>query len=392
MPFHTEPIAETELGTLTAVADWISDTQRSLKRVSVEGVLKHGADFRDDEYLGDGDTLLHFNEPGFHAMCLRLGCRRELLERLETPALASQVLNDLLAQREVLETLSGDEFVIDQRTGTIIGLVSKTYVTYSNENFLKDITSRIGHLPKNEAFVLQEAYGINTALTMRFVSVQKHGVIKGPGGEGEDTSNLGLEFANSMVGNFSVRINYYLHRLICANGMMVPASESVNRVFHSGTKDSFQQRLDRCLQGVMRGLGQLDDILKILGSRRFDPPQLARNRSFSDQIFDVIPGTKQSLCEQGDLFLRYPQDVSAGEREKMRQAHDARLIEMIPTHYGGEHTNALFKGRYRDAATLFDFINIFTEQAKKHSPSRKLGIQEKAGALAKYIASNAKKF
>ena len=391
MPFYTQPIAQTKLETFADVEDWISDTQRSLSRIPVDGVLEHGATFRDDEYLGEGDTLLHFNKPGFQAICQRLGCRQEMLDRLETPSLASQILNDLLAQRVTQMALSNDEFVMDERTGAIIGLVSKTYVTYSNHDLLKDITSRIGHLPKDDEFVFQEAYGINTALTLRYVATQKHGTIKGRGGEGEDKSKLGLEFGNSMVGNSSVRINYYIRRLICANGLMVPAAESVNRVFHSGQRDSFQRRMDRCFDGVMRGLGQMDGLLKTLGAMPFEPEQLAIHRTFTEQIFGVIPSSKQELCDHSKLFLRYPQDSSAAEREKMRNEHDARLIGLIPDHFGGEHSKRVFNSHYRNGATLFDLINVFTEHAKTQPPSRKLEIEEKAGALAKYLANNSKK-
>lgn len=391
MPFYTVATDEFKLETIDDVRDWISDTQRSLNRIPVTGVLEHGATFHDDEYLGDGETLFHFNQPGFHALCQRLGCRQDLLDRLETPALATQVLNDLLSQRAVREELKNDEFVMDERTGAIIGLVSKTYVTYSNQEFLDDIMARIGSLPKDDGFVLQEAYGINTALTMRFVSVQRHGSIKGRGGEGEDKSKLGLEFGNSMVGNSSVRINYYIHRLICANGLMVPAADSMNRVFHSGNKDSFQQRMGRCFDSALRGLGQMDGLLKTLGAMRFEPEQLAIHRTFTEQIFGVIPNSKQELCEREEIFLRYPQNSPAAEREMMRREHDARMIGLIPKHFGGEHSNRVFMSHYRDGATLFDLINIFTEHAKTQPPSRKLEIEEKAGALAKYLANNAKK-
>jgi hypothetical protein len=391
MPFLTQPIAEAKLDSLDAVADWINDTQKGLSRIPVDGVLAFGASFRDDEYLGDGETLLHFNKPGFQALCQKLGCRQDLLDRLETPTLATQVLNDLLAQRDTRKALEKDEFVIDERSNVIIGLVSKTYVTYSNEELLKDIRSRIDALPRDNAFKFQEAYGINTDLTLRFVSIQKHGTIKGHGGEGEDKSKLGLEFGNSMVGNSSIRINYYLHRLICANGMMVPAAESVNRVFHSGQRDSLQHRLDRCIDGVMRGLGQLDGMLQVLGGTPFVPDQLATNRTFTDRIFGVLPGGKQELCEKEQLFLRYPQESTTAEREQMRRDHDARLLGLIPEHYGGVHSKKVFNSVFRNGATLFDLINIFTEHAKSQTPSRKLDIEEKAGALAKYLANNAKK-
>lgn len=391
MPFHTEPIAETRLDTLNKVNDWVGDTQRSLIRIPVEGVLEHGAIFRDDEYLGSGESLFHFNQPGFQALCQKLGCRQDFLVRLETPTLPSQVLNDLLSQRDVRKTLRDSEFVMDERTDTIIGLVSKTYVTYSNHDLLGDITSLINNLPKDQELTFQEAYGINTALTLRFVSVKKHGTIQGRGGQGEDKSKLGLEFVNSMVGNSSVRINHYLYRLICANGLMVPASESVNRVFHSGRENSFHQRLDRCFGEVVRNLGQLQEMLQVLGAMNFEPDLLSRNRTLTDQIFSVIPGSKQELCDREQLFLRYAQDDSTAQREKIRQGHDARLIGLIPKHFGAEHSKRVFNSAFRDGATVFDFINVFTEYAKSQTPSNKLDIEEKAGALAKYIANNSKK-
>ena len=390
MPFHTEDIAETKLNSIQDVADWISDTQRFLKRIPVAGVLEHGATFRDDEYLGDGDALFHFNHPGFAALCQKLGCRQDLLDRLKTPALPSQVLNDLLSQRDTRKALESDEFVIDERTGTIIGLVSKSYVTYSNDDMLTDITSRMGSLPQDDEMKFMDAYGINTALTVRFVSLRRHGTINGRGGQGEDRSELGLVFENSMVGTSAVRINYFLHRLLCANGMMIKAAESVSRVFHAGRGDTFQKRLDRCFNEVVRNLSQLQAMLTSLGSLPFQPDQLARNRVLTDQIFDIVPGTKLDLCQREDLFLRYPPEASTSERESIRQAHDARLIKLIPLYLGREHSNRVFTTGLRDGATLFDFVNVFTEYAKEQQPSTKLDIEESAGALAKYFASTAK--
>lgn len=390
MPFHTIPIDQTRLDSIEDVADWISDTQRFLKRIPIVGVLDHGATFRDDEYLGDDEALFHFNQPGFVALCQRLGCRQDLLARLKTPNLPCQVLNDLLTQRDVREELGSDEFVVDERTHAIIGLVSKTYVTYSNQDLLTDIDARINLLPKDDRLVFQEAYGINTGLTMRFVSTHLHGTVKMRQGRGEDKSKLGLEFTNSMVGTSAVRINYYLHRLLCANGMMVTAAESVSRVIHSGERMSFQTRLDRCFYEVLRNLGQVQEMLTTLGDVQFDAKKLAHNRALSDQIFSVIPGSKQEVSEHSGLFLRFPAKARSAEREAMRQRHDAELIENIPEVFGRSHSSAVFATSLRDSATIFDFVNVFTEYAKDREPSIKLGIEERAGALAKYIASTAR--
>lgn len=391
MPFQTEPISETQLETLEDVRDWISDTQRSLNRIPIEGVLEQGATFLDDAYLGDGDTLLHFNRPAFVALCQRLGCRKEFLEKLETPSLASQVLNDLLAQREVRNTLSGDEFVMDERSNTVIGLVSKTYVTYTNDDFITDIENRLSQLSGENGMAFQGAYGINTDLTIRYVSTHEHGTIQGRGGRGVDKSRVGLQFLNSMVGTSAVVINYYLDRLVCANGMMVPAASSVNRVNHSGRKDSFHIRMDRSFREVVRNIGQLKHMLNTLGDLPFQPAALSQDQTLAEKIFEVISGSKQQLCDEADMFLRYPIDATRAERERLRLDHDTRLIGLIPTHFGGADSSKVFKTPFRDGATIFDFVNVFTEYAKTQRPSRKLEIEERAGTLATYIAGNARK-
>jgi hypothetical protein len=246
-------------------------------------------------------------------------------------------------------------------------------------------------LPSDQRLEFHEAYGVNTQLTLRFTSKSCHGTIQGRGGQGQDQSKLGLELRNTMVGNSSVRINYFVHRLICANGLMVPAAEAVNRVFHSGRKETFDQRLERCFREVLRNIEKIQDLLNTLGALDFDPVVLSRTRALSDSVFAVIPGSKQVMSDRENLFLRYPQDASAEERDRLRREHDAQMIGLIPKHFGGELSNKVFASHFRDNASLFDFINVFTEYAKSKAPAEKLEIEERTGALAKYIANNSRK-
>jgi hypothetical protein len=287
--------------------------------------------------------------------------------------------------------LSDDECVVDARTGTIIGLVSSTYVTDSNSEFFQDITRFLEALPDDQRLEFHEAYGVNTELTMRFTLTKDHGTIQGRGGQGADRSKVGLEFRNTMVGNSSVRINYFVHRLVCANGLMVPAAGAVNRIFHSGRRDTFNQRLERSFREVLRNVGKIQDLLSTLGALDFDPTSLARVRAVSDSVFDIIPGSKQVITTNENLFLRYPADTPADERERLRREHDAQIIGLIPKHFGGELSRKVFASHFRDKASLFDFVNVFTEHAKSKAPAQKLEIEERAGALAKYIADNARK-
>jgi len=392
MPIVAEPIDQVSLNGIDAVQDWIHETQSHLRRIPIVGVLSNKGVFNDDEYLGDGDVMWRFNDRGIRSFCQRIGFRFDQLAKLETPSLASQVLNDLLQQNEIRSRLAEDEVVLDERTNTIIGIVSRTYISYTNEQFLADINQFLISLAKDDAFQFDEAYGINTELTVRFRSEKRHGTIKGRGGAGEDRSLLGLDFQNSMVGTSSVRINYFLHRLVCANGMMVPAGKAINRVFHSGRDVSFQDRLNRRLKEVVRKLDCLTSMLQALASRPFDPERLAQDNHTCRQVFEVIPASKQTICEGEKLALRYASDASEGEKGKMKRAHDAQVIGLIPKYFGGEFAAKVFETSFRDNATMFDFVNVFTEYAKSRAPAQRLEIEEKAGTLAKYIAENARKF
>ena len=392
MPIITEEIDEIKLTSFTDTQKWIDKTHANLTRIPIKGFLQNNSTFRDDEYFGDGDYLVHFNNRGFQAFCNTIGFRLDHLALIESPTLTTQVLNDLIRQRRIYDRLKNHEFVIDNSKNTIIGLVSKSYIGYSNKEFLTDIEKTIIKLPGNGGFEFFEAYGINTELTVVFKSQKKHGVIFGKGGKSEDKSELGLQFKNSMVGTSSVNLNYYLYRLACANGMMVPASQAINRVYHSGSKDTFHDRMDRCFNEVYRKIDTLKDMLEKLGNINFDPWKVAQDNILCNRIFDIIPGTKQKMSENFKKHLRYPKNISNEDKENLRIKHDATLIEKIPNFLGGEHSKSVFGSNWRDNTNMFDFINIFTEKAKTESISDKLSIEEKSGALAKYIAENAKKF
>ncbi|WP_295437430.1 DUF932 domain-containing protein, partial [uncultured Thiodictyon sp.] len=275
MPILTDPILASVLTKRDEVGSWIADTQNSLIRVPVRGMLESGAMFLDDEYLGDGETMLRFNEHGFRTFCSRVGYRFDQLAMLETPSLASQVLNDIISQRAISSRLENDDFVLDKDRNCIIGMVSTSYVGYSNEKFLGDIDRMLGSLPQDDRFEFYQAYGVNTELTIRYTSLTRHGEVKGRGGSGQDVTMLGLEFKNSMVGTSSVRFSYFLHRLACANGMMVPAASATSRVIHSGNLDSFERRLTECFKEVHRKLDTVSNMLATLGNLEFDPMRLA---------------------------------------------------------------------------------------------------------------------
>jgi hypothetical protein len=292
-----------------------------------------------------------------------------------------------------LGKLENDKFVIDKERNTIIGMVSGSYVAYDNKTFLDEVLRLLDTGASQDNFDFKEAYAINTELTIRFTSEVRHGSVSGKGGIGEDRSNLGLDFKNSMVGTSAVRINYFLERLACANGMMVPAANSINRVYHSGQRQSFDERLNNCFREVHRKLDTVVEMLHTLGAIEYSPHRLAMDETAAEQIFGLIPALKSQVCEFARLHLAYPQNSTEADKKAIKLKHDASVIDAIPDYFSSlSGQRDIFDSYFRDKVTLFDFLNIFTEFAKRQSLSRKLEIEENAGKLAKYIADHKKKF
>jgi hypothetical protein len=101
---------------------------------------KEGARFHDDQRLGKGPNSFKFNNYGFTAICNMVGVSDLTLLKIQTPELASTVLNDLMSGALVSNRRANNaEIVLDEDIGNVIGIVSKKYVGYSNDAFLRDV-------------------------------------------------------------------------------------------------------------------------------------------------------------------------------------------------------------------------------------------------------------
>ena len=189
---------------------------------------------------------LKFNEYGFQAICNLTGAPAAALHQLQTPELASKVLNDLMdGLLNADRTANSSEIVLDESTGVVIGVVSQKYVGYSNDAFLRDVLICLDEdndgalFPTTSDFVFKVAYSINSRLFLRLVSKSVKGVISGRGGTGKDVSEIGVEVSNSMAGGHAVRLSWFVFRLICANGLVAQVAGSKGRIVHSGAEESF---------------------------------------------------------------------------------------------------------------------------------------------------------
>jgi hypothetical protein len=80
------------------------------------------------------------------------------------------------------------------------------------------------------------------------------------------------------------------------------------------------------------------------------------------------------------------------DKIKYENKTNIEVIKQIPSLIGGEHSNKVFNSQWRENASMFDFINLFTEEAQNYKPEQRLNIEKEAGNLANFIIKNKKMF
>ena len=369
--------------------------KRRIARVPLRGLWDGGARFQDDAAFGIASSAYGLNSEGLRAVCKLIGIDDRVVQRLYEAELATDVMNDLLATRlETLSPNSAPELVVDEETSTIIGVVSARYVGYSNDSFIEDVLHKLSGRRERTLFPdlgdleFKEAFSINSRLHLRLVSKSIHGKVTGRGGSGEDVSEIGAELRNSMAGGQAVRLSWFVFRLICANGLVAKAAGSTGRVIHSGTEENFRQKLYTETEGVIGGLRTAATMIKTLGGLEFDPTKLAKHVD-NKLIYGIIAYRDLHAEARAGLDPKRYDDLTVDERKLKRAADE---LAKLPFCLGGTEARAVFASYYRDGASMYDFINIFTEYAKTQPLHVKSEIETKAGDLANWISANKRKF
>jgi hypothetical protein len=388
MGFAFQAVEGIQFGSIDEVATYVCDEERRTKRVPISDLLHRGCEFFDDHSFGVRGEGLQFNEEGLRAFCGTVGAPFSLVTGIERPGLTTDLFNDLLRSQEVESRLQHQHFVLDEETQTVLGMVSRTYQTYSNRELLDDMRIFLSKTGTEEGKVeFQSAFMVNTRLRFRVLKTIRHGEVTGVGGEGKDKSRLGLQVANSMVGDTAVSIDFFIERLLCANGIIAPVSHTENRVFHSGKRENFAQRLDAKVRGVLAGAAGVLKMLSELIELAFEPDDLAK-AGFTREILEVIPDARGNLKDAAK-GMRFSKDVSPVERKRRRES---KMIETVPEVLAVGHSARVFDSHWRNNATMFDFVNIFTEKAKELDVPQRVQAEERAGTLADGVAKNKRKF
>jgi len=77
--------------------------------------------------------------------------------------------------------------------------------------------------------------------------------------------------------------------------------------------------------------------------------------------------------------------------KKRKILRETAYLEAIPNIYGREHSLKVFNSRWRDNASMFDFINVLTEYAKELPVMTRLQVEENVGEFADKVFKNKSK-
>lgn len=129
-------------------------------------------------------------------------------------------------------------------------------------------------------------------------------------------------------------------------------------------------------------------MIETLGSIPFKAHSLARNADLK-LLFSIIPDRDLRVEALDRTKDRNYAEISKDSREVERLS-DA--IEALPYCLGGPEALSVFRSAWRDGASMYDFLNIFTEHAKTLPNGKKIEAELRAGDLAIWIAQNKRKF
>jgi hypothetical protein len=219
------------------------------------------------------------------------------------------------------------------------------------------------------------------------------GVIRGRGGEADDESKLGLQLSNAMSGGKALKMDYFVQRKVCANGLILPVGGAQARLIHSGKEENFQKRLSEKLNGVIGSLAISKNMIESLGAVNFNAEKIAHYPEIQ-KLFEIIPNKNLKQDAKNSFSEETQSNLENLKKDKLKYEHqiNVEIIKQIPYLIGGEHSDKVFKSYFRDNASVFDFINVLTEEAHKHLPKERLHIEKEAGNLADFVVKNKKMF
>ena len=326
--------------------------------------------FEDDQWI---NNKYNFNTHGIKALCQATNVNGlfSTMEAMEHPHMSSTFLNKLFAQQSVKNELASKRFVIIG--DTIVGVVGSRYLPYSNSQFLEDLFRD----NKNHSLELERAVVTNTKMTANFV--EKHMGFKTK--DGEDFTKIGLSFKNSGVGNAMIDGKLFSLRPKCLNGMMHLLNIAYTSAKHTGMADVMKYKLDKIITLAK-------DQYEVVKDRVQTLTQIPYTNTTADTFLkleapvDILPQLKRDkLWTPKKKFS----DVNTHHEDLSRSK---KILDEVPTKYGGVHTLAVWNSVYRDQNSMYDWVEAFTEHAQTLPAEVQLEVEQGAGELTAWISDH----
>ena len=207
----------------------------------------------------------------------------------------------------------------------------------------------------------------------------KIGIISGRGGTDEDISRVGFQLSNSMVGTKAIKADFFVLRLVCANGLILPSVNHSGVVTHRGKPETFTKRLEENITPMLKNIKSSIKLIETIGSIRYDVEKLV-DAGGAETVYNIIQPNYWDSVKRSRL------------KSSDRRNFDIEKISQYPNLYGGDFTKNVFDSYYRSNSSMFDFVNVFTEYAKEKEGQARIDIENKSGVLANWIFKNKKKF
>jgi len=326
--------------------------------------------FEDDQWINNQYT---FNTHGIKALCQATNVNGlfSTMEAMEHPHMSSTFLNKLFDQQSIKNELASKRLVVID--GTIVGVVGSRYLPYSNSQFLDDLFRD----DKNDSLELERAVVTNTKMTANFAERSMGFKMK----EGEDFTKIGISVRNSGVGDTKVGTNIFTLRPKCLNGMMHYVNKGSTSTKHTGMADLMKYKLDQIITLAK-------DQYEVVKERVQTLTQIPYTNTTADTFLkleapvDILPQLKRDkLWTPKKKFS----DVNTHHEDLSRSK---KILDEVPTKYGGAHTLAVWNSVYRDQNSMYEWVEAFTEHAQTLPAEVQLEVEQGAGELTAWISDH----
>jgi hypothetical protein len=176
-----------------------------------------------------------------------------------------------------------------------------------------------------------------------------------------------------------------------SSGCSAPIAQvagSEGRIVHSGAEDSFRKRLYAAGTGLFKSLSRTKRMIENLASIHFDPLGLAKHADLK-MLFSIVPDRD---LKQEAILRTNSKNYGGLPKRGGEVARMADAIATLPFCLGGREALRVFRSHLRDNASMYDFVNVFTEHAKDLPDGKRIDVETRAGSLASWIAENKRKF